>query len=176
MAYKRFKIAELGWPSATPATFATLQSDNKSSVARVATVARPESGAAPEPAITTGDRAEADSTSETPLLPATDDIPLALHLTIEAEERAAILEYHAGLSRDEAERIAGVFNDKATASGKLDTDIYTEALKQYGPTSYGTIAVILGWGMTRAGQAETALREAGHIKYDNAGRGRYISS
>jgi hypothetical protein len=92
----------------------------------------------------------------------------------DSEERAAILEYDAGLSRDEAERTAAFHNGAAPIGGKLDIERYAEALKQHGPTSYGAIGVILGWGMTRSAEAETILRKAGLIQYDNAGRGRYV--
>lgn len=54
---------------------------------------------------------------------------------------------------------------------KSDAELYADALRTHGPTSYGAVGVILGWGMARASRAETVLRNAGRIQYDNAGRG-----
>lgn len=51
-----------------------------------------------------------------------------------------------------------------------DADRYAEALRLHGPASYGMMMRILGWGGTRAGQAETALREAGRIAFNGNGR------
>lgn len=41
-----------------------------------------------------------------------------------------------------------------------------------GPCGYGGIAFHLGWGASRASAAETILRQAGRLSYDNAGRAR----
>lgn len=51
-----------------------------------------------------------------------------------------------------------------------DADRYADALRLHGPASYGTMMRILGWGGTRAGQAETALRKAGRIAFNDNGR------
>lgn len=51
-----------------------------------------------------------------------------------------------------------------------DADRYAEALRLHGPASYGMMMRILGWGGTRAGQAETALREASRIAFNDNGR------
>lgn len=114
-------------------------------------------------------------------------------LQAELEERAAILECDAGLSREEAERqAAGVKLSNAfdiskrtaiAAKGDLrrdmkfdpavrpgDPETYVEALRVHGPMTYGMAMRILGWGGTRAGQAETALRAAGRITLNNHGR------
>ena len=56
-------------------------------------------------------------------------------------------------------------------SPKSDAELYADALKRHSPGSYGSIGIVLGWGMTRAANAETILREAGRIKYDHTGRG-----
>lgn len=87
------------------------------------------------------------------------------------EERAAILEYDAGLSRAEADRLAMAGDD---AAPKSDAELYAEALRRIQPCGYGPVAAFLGWGMTRAANAETVLREAGRIKYDHTGRGVFV--
>lgn len=51
-----------------------------------------------------------------------------------------------------------------------DADRYAEALRLHGPMSYGMAMRVLGWGGTRAGQAETALRAAGRITFNKLGR------
>ena len=51
-----------------------------------------------------------------------------------------------------------------------DPEAYAEALRAHGPMSYGMAMRVLGWGGTRAGQAETALRAAGRITLNNPGR------
>jgi hypothetical protein len=56
-------------------------------------------------------------------------------------------------------------------SPQSDAELYAVALKRHSPGSYGSIGIVLGWGMTRAANAETILREAGRIKYDHTGRG-----
>ncbi len=56
-------------------------------------------------------------------------------------------------------------------SPKSDAELYSDALKRHSPGSYGSIGVVLGWGMTRAANAEAILREAGRIRYDHTGRG-----
>jgi hypothetical protein len=111
----------------------------------------------------------------------------------EFEERAAILECDAGLPREEAERqAAGSALSNAldiskrtviAAKGVLrrdmkfdpavrpdDPETYVEALRVHGPMTYGMAMRVLGWGGTRAGQAETALRAAGRITINNHGR------
>lgn len=55
-----------------------------------------------------------------------------------------------------------------------DVAKFADALRRNGPTSYGALAVKLGWGATRAGQTEEALRKAERIAYDNFGMGRLI--
>jgi len=51
-----------------------------------------------------------------------------------------------------------------------DPEAYAEALRVHGPMSYGMAMRVLGWGATRAGQAETTLRAAGCITLNNHGR------
>ena len=87
------------------------------------------------------------------------------------EGRSAILEYDAELSCAEADRMATVGGD---ATPKSDAELYADALKRHSPGSYGSIGVVLGWGMTRAANAETILREAGRIRYDQTGRGVFV--
>ncbi|CAN7686253.1 hypothetical protein LJR030_003137 [Rhizobium sp. LjRoot30] len=51
-----------------------------------------------------------------------------------------------------------------------DIERYADALRSYGPMSYGMAMDALGWGATRAGKAEQALRQAGRIRFNGAGR------
>ena len=43
-------------------------------------------------------------------------------------------------------------------------------LRSHGPHSYGAAASALGWGATRAWQAEARLRAAGMVRHDDLGR------
>lgn len=56
-----------------------------------------------------------------------------------------------------------------------DADRYAEALRLHGPMSYGMAMRVLRWGGTRAGQAETALKEAGRIAFNDNGRAYLLS-
>ncbi|MGR9312156.1 hypothetical protein ACU8MX_22395 [Rhizobium leguminosarum] len=51
-----------------------------------------------------------------------------------------------------------------------DMDLYAEALRIHGPMSYGQAMGVLGWGGTRAGQAQSNLRKAGRIEFNKLGR------
>lgn len=51
-----------------------------------------------------------------------------------------------------------------------DMDLYAEALRVHGPMSYGQAMDVLGWGATRAGEAETRLQKAGRIEFNRLGR------
>ncbi len=51
-----------------------------------------------------------------------------------------------------------------------DAEVYARALILYGPMTYGTAMRVLGWGATRAGQAEAALKDAGRITFNSMGR------
>jgi len=65
--------------------------------------------------------------------------------------------------------------DKSIESDSAkDAEAYALALRQIAPCGYGAVARHLGWGATRAGQAETILRLAGRIVYDRTGRGRLV--
>ena len=55
-----------------------------------------------------------------------------------------------------------------------DAEAYALALQDIAPCGYGAVARHLGWGATRAGQAETILRLAGRIVYDRTGRGLLV--
>lgn len=57
-----------------------------------------------------------------------------------------------------------------------DADRYADALLLHGPMTYGTAMRVLGWGGTRAGQAEAALRAAGRITFNKAGRAVLIEA
>lgn len=122
----------------------------------------------------------------------------------DAEERAAILEYEGGLSRwpqaakaalpppDRTDKtpsksastsafprhqpVMSVLSDTPAALSKSDAELYADMLRLQGYGSYGSIGVLLGWGMTRAANAETVLRVAGRLQYDNVGRGRLVES
>ncbi|MEL4072833.1 hypothetical protein WKW50_22095 [Ochrobactrum sp. GPK 3] len=50
-----------------------------------------------------------------------------------------------------------------------DPERYADALRIHGPASYGMMMRILGWGGTRAGQAEDALLKQGRIKFNERG-------
>lgn len=51
-----------------------------------------------------------------------------------------------------------------------DTETYAKALRIHGAMSYGMAMQVLGWGGTRAGQAQDALRIAGRIVFNGQGR------
>ena len=55
-----------------------------------------------------------------------------------------------------------------------DAEAYALALREIAPCGYGAVARHLGWGATRAGQADTILRLAGRIVYDRTGRARLV--
>ena len=57
-----------------------------------------------------------------------------------------------------------------------DEALYARALRLHGPQSYGMAMRVLGWGGTRAGRAEAALREAGHITFNKLGRAVLIDA
>lgn len=50
-----------------------------------------------------------------------------------------------------------------------DPERYADALRIHGPASYGMMMRILGWGGTRAGQAEDELQKQGRIAFDKRG-------
>lgn len=52
-----------------------------------------------------------------------------------------------------------------------DAETYVEELRKHGAMSYGMAMRVLGWGGTRASQAEDALRLAGRIVFNSQGRG-----
>ena len=54
----------------------------------------------------------------------------------------------------------------------LDADAgkYLDFLHLHGPATYGAGAVALGWGATRAWQAEAQLIAAGLVRYDSLGK------
>ncbi|PJN93657.1 hypothetical protein CNY89_19275 [Amaricoccus sp. HAR-UPW-R2A-40] len=51
-----------------------------------------------------------------------------------------------------------------------DPDALLTLLRERGPMTYGAAATALGWGATRAWQAEAALRAAGRVEHDRFGR------
>lgn len=74
-----------------------------------------------------------------------------------------------------AEPLLSPTEDTASDSDPAkDAEAYALALLEIAPCGYGAVARHLGWGATRAGQAETILRLAGRIVYDRTGRGRLV--
>jgi len=63
-------------------------------------------------------------------------------------------------------------NPVRTIMERLEGDMerYADALRTYGPMSYGQAMNVLGWGATRAGCAESDLRAAGRIAFNQIGR------
>ncbi|MDO9525189.1 MAG: hypothetical protein Q7J57_06545, partial [Gemmobacter sp.] len=51
-----------------------------------------------------------------------------------------------------------------------DAGAYLDRLHLYGPATYCAMASALGWGATRAWQAEARLRAAGLVVIDKAGK------
>ena len=51
-----------------------------------------------------------------------------------------------------------------------DAGEYLDFLHLHGPATYGAGAVALGWGATRAWQAEAQLRAARLVRYDSLGK------
>lgn len=71
--------------------------------------------------------------------------------------------------------------DVATRPTPSDTERYLAQLHQKGPSTYGAAASALGWGATRAGQAEARLCADGQVRIGKDGRadlakGRSIST
>ena len=52
----------------------------------------------------------------------------------------------------------------------LDAGTYLDRLRLFGPATYGAMASALGWGATRAWQAEAKLRAAGLVWMGPLGR------
>jgi len=48
-----------------------------------------------------------------------------------------------------------------------DAGAYLDRLRRHGPQSYGAMASTLGWGATRAWQAEAKLCAAGLVRYQD---------
>lgn len=55
-----------------------------------------------------------------------------------------------------------------------DADAYAQVLRLHGPATYGAMMFCLGWGCTRAWQAERALQAAGRISFDHLGQAMLI--
>lgn len=53
---------------------------------------------------------------------------------------------------------------------RSDTLALHALLRERGPMTYGMATSALGWGATRAWQAEAALRASGHLIFDRQGR------
>lgn len=59
---------------------------------------------------------------------------------------------------------------KPKADPAADAGHLADLLARSGPLTYGAAAVALGWGATRAWQAEAHLRAAGRVTFDALGR------
>lgn len=57
-----------------------------------------------------------------------------------------------------------------------DDETYFAALQLHGAMSYGMAMRVLGWGGTRAANAEDRLRETGRIAYNKQGRAVVVDS
>jgi hypothetical protein len=66
----------------------------------------------------------------------------------------------------------GRSGEKAVTIDQLqrDSETYLAFLRVYGPTTYGVAAVALGWGATRAWQAEAKLRSTGRTAINSDGK------
>jgi hypothetical protein len=51
-----------------------------------------------------------------------------------------------------------------------DAGAYLDRLHLHGPSTYGAVASAMGWGATRAWQAEAKLRAAGLVRMGGLGR------
>ena len=61
-------------------------------------------------------------------------------------------------------------------AGQLHPDAaeLADLLRLRGPTTYGAAASALGWGATRAWQAEARLRAAKMVRFDGLGRAELV--
>ena len=57
-----------------------------------------------------------------------------------------------------------------------DPETYLAFLRAHGPATYGAMAVDLGWGATRAWQAEARLRAAGLVIINKSGKAEAVAS
>lgn len=63
-------------------------------------------------------------------------------------------------------------NSKITSN---DQERYLALLRDNGPQTYGAVAIMLGWGATRAWQAEARLRAAGMIRINETGKAQRVN-
>lgn len=96
----------------------------------------------------------------------------------EAQARVAIVASVAG----QAGRIPQLAEAQApvasaTPSSRApDPEAYARHLRDNGPSTYGAAAAELGWGATRAWQAEARLRAAGRIRFDHLGKAHLVEA
>jgi hypothetical protein len=66
----------------------------------------------------------------------------------------------------------GRSGEKAVTIDQLqrDPETYLAFLRSNGPTTYGVAAIALGWGATRAWQAEAELRSTGRTAINSDGK------
>jgi hypothetical protein len=57
-----------------------------------------------------------------------------------------------------------------------DAGAYLDRLRLHGPATYGAMASALGWGATRAWQAEARLRATGQASIDKSGKAIAIAA
>jgi hypothetical protein len=57
-----------------------------------------------------------------------------------------------------------------------DAGAYLDRLRLHGPATYGAMASALGWGGTRAWQAEARLRATGQASIDKSGKAVAIAA
>lgn len=66
--------------------------------------------------------------------------------------------------------VAAPPHQKPPESREVDAGQLAEFLLRSGPSTYGAVATALGWGATRAFQAEAHLRATGRVRFDGLGR------
>lgn len=76
----------------------------------------------------------------------------------------------ADLATAKAEVIDFLTRTTRLEPSRPDADVYADALRLHGPMTYGVAMLALGWGGTRASQAEAALRAAGRITFNKLGQ------
>ena len=64
---------------------------------------------------------------------------------------------------------------RKTAPGASDPETLLEFLHREGPHAYGAAATALGWGATRAWQAEARLREGGLVRLRTLGEAHPVT-
>ena len=71
-------------------------------------------------------------------------------------------------------RISTISRGQPLKPTPSDPDRYLTHLREIGPTTYGAAATALGWGATRAWQAEARLRADGQVRIGKDGRAHTV--